>query len=224
MRRTYDFLPEIAPVTYGEIGFSWTATPPDLFSRVVLPDPVTVDAGHYLRAFYELQVYHWPWGSEIIPDPFFPPLGVSGLSSIQAFAGTCTSSVATTGAGNGNPLVEGIDTVTVIKSFLSDNVEPLREAGTYHDPTEGGSQAILSDITKSTYVTDSFYFTLNSVWTPGEFTGTWAQSGITGADAPTGSQLFFGYVFDPPYPVITAGDQVSLTWLFSWGRGFLDSV
>ena len=55
MRRTFDFLAEGAPIIYNEVGLSWTITAGNnLFSRVILPAPVTVPAGYRVRLVYEL--------------------------------------------------------------------------------------------------------------------------------------------------------------------------
>lgn len=55
LRRSFEFGVEVAPVTYREVGVSWTNTPgSNLFSRIILPVPQSVSTGYRVRLVYEL--------------------------------------------------------------------------------------------------------------------------------------------------------------------------
>lgn len=56
IRRTVDHPNETGTVTYREVGMSWSASAGNLFSRVVLSSPVTVNNGEKLRVQYNLYV------------------------------------------------------------------------------------------------------------------------------------------------------------------------
>lgn len=59
MRRTYDFTAETFQRNYTEVGTCWSGTfgtGNTTFSRILLPLPVTVNAGQQLRFVYELQL------------------------------------------------------------------------------------------------------------------------------------------------------------------------
>ena len=73
-RQTYDFAAEVGAVTYNEIGITWSSvTPPAspiLFSRIVLPVPLTLGAGDYARVVYQLSVTISPT-NEVTTTPDF---------------------------------------------------------------------------------------------------------------------------------------------------------
>tara|TARA_R110000851_G_scaffold52364_12_gene124672 strand:+ start:1347 stop:6146 length:4800 start_codon:yes stop_codon:yes gene_type:complete len=56
LTRTFDFYMELQPVTYSEVGFKEAPAARELFSRIVLDDPIRLRAGQYLRLAYQLLV------------------------------------------------------------------------------------------------------------------------------------------------------------------------
>lgn len=221
LRRTWNFGVESTQLTYGEVGFSWTdIVAQGLFSRVVLPDPVTVDAGFYLRATYELQVIHYPWQSSYLTSPVFG-FTDAGFHAIQAFAGTCTSLIATSGSSVGNPFVEGWPTLGNIQAFLSDYTGPLQESGTYSNLGDAPYTNAAVTLTGRPYVENSFVRTMEATFVPGTFVGTLRTQGMTGSEDPYDTELFYVYRYDNPHAV-GINDQVWIVMAFSWARYFYD--
>lgn len=227
MRRTYNFGVESAQATYGEVGFTWSPDAAEpLFSRIVLDAPVTVDAGFYLRAFYELQVTHSPSTPSYITIPIAPNL-TAGVINIQAFAGTCTSYVATNGSSAGTPLVEGLDKVASPKCFISDSQAVIHNFGTFHPPTEDGPNYAEVATTKEPYRDKSFFFVRAATFVPGDFTGLMRLHGLIGSNSVAWNTYFCALHVDYTTAEvdihdITASEQVQLRWQFSWSRYFYD--
>ena len=61
MTRTFDFYMELQPVTYTEIGFKESPASRELFSRIVLENPIKLCPGQFLRVAYQL-IINWEPG------------------------------------------------------------------------------------------------------------------------------------------------------------------
>ena len=227
MRRTFNFGVETAQTTYGELGFTWSDNPAEpLFSRVVLDAPVTVDSGYYLRAFYELQVDHFPDVPSLISVPI-TPITSSAYMCIQSFAGTCTSYVATNGSSSGTPLVEGLEKNQTQWAFISDSQAELQSFGTHTFPMVDGPTIAKKQTTKEPYRDKSFFFVRAATFEPGDFVGLARLYGMSGAGIyASWDQYYVGMKLLPDTPEawmdVTASDQVLVRWSYSWARIFSD--
>lgn len=227
MRRTFNFGIETAPTTYGEVGFTWSPNPAEpLFSRVVLDTPVLVNAGFYLRVFYELQVDHYPDVGTYLTIPLFSMSGAGGVC-IQSFAGTCTSFVSTNGSSSGVPLVEGLEKGAEQWAFISDSQSVLWSFGTHWNPTEDGPTFAKVRSTKEPYRNSSFFFVRAATFTPGVFLGAVRLMGMSGDLLPgSWDQFYIGVNFDPstdPASItLDTTDQLLLRWQYGWTRLYSD--
>lgn len=61
MTRTFDFYMELQPVTYTELGFKESPASRELFSRIVLDNPIKLCPGQFLRVAYQL-IVNWEPG------------------------------------------------------------------------------------------------------------------------------------------------------------------
>jgi len=242
--RTWDFSAESTPVTYSEVGVSWTTstTPNTTFSRMLLPTTLSLDVGQKMRLYYQLHttispmqpvsfsanVNGWPVapatttsGSQCILTLFsnrFPFGGVTqGMSSV-----TSTGTTAISGA-----VFEPITTAYGV--FLSSTSSSLRAAGTGSQTNWCGdvtSADPLGALTRTPYGGSGSF----SVLKYGTFTETQfapqsrlAATGLGGLAAGYGvfgcgpDQCFFVSVFDQNQTK-TDTQQLTLYWRFRWGR------
>lgn len=227
MRRTFDFSVDGAQTTYNEIGFTWSEDPAEpLFSRILLDEPVVVDSGHFLRAFYELQVDHFPDIPSMISVPIMP-ITSTAMMCIQGFSGTCTSYVATNGSSSGTPLVEGLDKNSSQYAFISDSQAELQTFGTYWNPTTDGPTFAKRLATKEPYRGKSFYIVQSATFEPGAFVGLSRLYGMCGNNVPWSWETYYvgmKMLSDTyePYMTVTPNDQVLVRWTYGWGRTFGD--
>lgn len=74
MTRTYDFYMELQPVTYTELGFKESPASRELFSRIVLDNPIKLCPGQFLRVAYQL-IVNWEPGDvpryKVVPSNEF---------------------------------------------------------------------------------------------------------------------------------------------------------
>ena len=61
--RSYNFPVLATDQFYNEVGVGWSTGPGNVFSRILLPSPITVYAGFYLRITYQLTVVYTPASS-----------------------------------------------------------------------------------------------------------------------------------------------------------------
>jgi len=108
-RRTYDFTAETSAsaVNYSEVGVSWAATnyptTNSVFSRVVLPETVSVAVDYKLRLTYDLQITWTPESASYFTMSVSGwPVDAMATQSIQTFL---ASTVDTTGAANAGTAV-----------------------------------------------------------------------------------------------------------------------
>jgi len=106
MRRTYNFAVETQTQSYAEVGCSWDSNPNGaVFSRIVLPQTVSLSPAQQLRLTYDLVVaynYNGPVYKTINISgwPVAPSTTTSGTESIQSFLPPTVDSNGNS-AGNG---------------------------------------------------------------------------------------------------------------------------
>ena len=88
-RRTWDFNYETSSVSFTEVGVGWAASGNNtIFSRVLLPSPVTINNAQKMRLIYELDItvspaISYPPGTPIICINLGLGNGVFGIWSSQ---------------------------------------------------------------------------------------------------------------------------------------------
>jgi hypothetical protein len=91
LRRTYDFTAEIGSIAYREAATCWSLTPNasnTIFSRIVFPSPIVVDAGQQLRFVYELQLLVGPvtpvvFNAAVTGWPVAPSMATNARQQLQ---------------------------------------------------------------------------------------------------------------------------------------------
>lgn len=102
--RTYDFAVEATPKVYAEVGVSWaTSGAGTTFSRIVLPQTVSIDVSQRLRLVYQLSATFTPTASQYVSNavvsgwPVAPATNTNMTESIQQM---WVSSIDTNGTSN----------------------------------------------------------------------------------------------------------------------------
>jgi len=119
MRRTYDFTAETVQKNYTEVGTCWSGafgTGNTTFSRILLPLPITVNAGQQLRFVYELQLTLSPvtpaaLSAAVSGWPVLPSVNTDATQQLELLQMSYVSSsgVATTNNGYANePAASGL--------------------------------------------------------------------------------------------------------------------
>jgi len=91
MRRTFNFLPEVQTQSYTEVGCGWNTNPSyGAFSRVLLPQTVSLSPFQQLRLIYDLSVSYGPFtlitrSINIAGWPVGPSTNTLGTESVQNF-------------------------------------------------------------------------------------------------------------------------------------------
>jgi hypothetical protein len=90
MYRTFIFYMENTPVTYTELGFLESPAASTLFSRVILPTPLSLSAGQFLTVSYQLNVtltpnVATPKITTITGWPILPSITTDGTESLQRY-------------------------------------------------------------------------------------------------------------------------------------------
>jgi hypothetical protein len=187
MRRTMLFTAETIPTTYSEIGFSWGGPGTDLFSRVLLPTPITVDAAYYLLAQYDLTVNYGPMEATYLA---LPVTGIDGNGWMQ-HQNYVLSNVELSGTSSGSAALDPY--WPDMKGWISDSIAPIVAAGSAIARDTGVFAS--NDVAVSSYGTASYLLDKTVVFSPAEYSGTVSSLGWGGQAAPGGvEEQYFTYV------------------------------
>jgi len=231
-RRTYDFPSEAATILYTEIGTSPVVTAnTSVFSRILLPIPITISSSFQLRVIYDLQVTYTPdipryITASISGWPVGPSTNTYATESIQAFLASAinTSGVGDAGGGVLEPFATSDPPGTgYTKMFVCSNTGSLSDFNTTIDRSLVASSAstsdtnvVLSYITKSytLYKVDTFGLNIanqTNIRSMGlgltSFTDSPAQIG----------RYALGVLFNQSQSKANT-QTLSFTWKFSWSR------
>jgi hypothetical protein len=184
MRRTFNFAVESQTRSYAEVGCGWHNTGP-LFSRVVLPQTVSLVPNQQLRMIYDLNVSYGPTGSffksiNITGWPVAPSTTTTGTESLQNFLVPIVDS-------NGNPTGNGPN-----GCYTLDPSATYTPSSTYNYSCYPFS-IFASDVSASVYTGSIGYAT--GVNRPGDYTTIAPTLGnyITGTYTNTKSAYFSIY-------------------------------
>ena len=221
-RRTYDFTAEVGSVTYNEVGVARLSSgATNVFNRILLASPVTVDATFQLRLIYDLQTTWTPatplYNTASIGGwPVAPSTNTIGSESLQVFL---TSIVA---------VADGLSTLTnaIMDPYLTSNVKMwaspsstvLSAFGSAANRTTNGA-VTAADVTKAAYVAGSYYCDKTGTLTVGQINRTDIRSigfgkGTTAYDA---TNQAYAYVFDQPQTKDST-QTLSFTFRTTWAR------
>lgn len=152
LQRTFLFTPEVAAITYTEIGLSdQTVAGPNLFSRILLAQPVSllgpeseIPSGQALQVTYQL-IINFDFGSGpgiFVPGNTSATIGITNLPivfSIWQYAASATqpNHLAVNVTGN-VPVIIGEDLILSGSSYAAYNgTWQILDAVTITDPTHG---------------------------------------------------------------------------------------
>lgn len=152
-KRTWDFSAESGVVTYNEVGVHYdNVNNPTLFSRILIPGGVTLQAGQQLRIVYELTINYgsdsaqvatanitgWPVGGASSTDGQYQLISNQYFSSVLTNGNSSTSS---NGADPNNSKVLHLHTASSFPSF---------------NGTPSGSTYINLSSSRNPYISGSF--------------------------------------------------------------------
>lgn len=163
-RRTYDFTTEVSTANYNELGVGWASSgATNVFSRILLGSPITVDIGFNLRVVYDLVGIFTPTASvfstaSIGGWPVAPAVNTIGSESLQNFL---TSTVNTSGTTTDTSAILDPAFLTTtgpvyVSLFVSPSSSSLSNFATGSDRSTnaGWTTSVMS---KASYVASSYY-------------------------------------------------------------------
>ncbi|MBW7895150.1 MAG: hypothetical protein H3C27_08550 [Opitutaceae bacterium] len=215
-KRTFIFSEEVAPITYNEIGWSWTATPgANLFGMDLISGGVSLLAGQKLKVIVELTLdlspaASTPWSNVITGwsqdgDCSFesvPP-------DINAVGSFVQASGATSNQTFGRSALEPSHTKVVIVSTLSDALVGITAS---QISTTGGIIEKLAP--PASYITGSFSRDFTVQFTDAEANSTAIRSLILGQNSLV---RVFRVLLDAP-ETKDSDHSLSITFTLTWGR------
>lgn len=163
-RRTYDFTTETSTANYNELGVGWASSgATNVFSRILLGSPITVDVGFNLRLVYDLVGTFTPTASvystaSIGGWPVSPATNTIGSESLQNFLTSTVGSTGTTDASTA--MLDPAFLTTAGPVYLSVFVSPSSSSlsnfatGSDRSTNAGWTTSVMS---KASYVASSFY-------------------------------------------------------------------
>ena len=226
MFRTYDFAPLVTTQTFNEVGVGWTSTGvQNVFSRLLLPSPVTVTAGFKLRLAYTLTTTFGPTGSifgaaSIGGWPVGPSTNTNGTQSVQDLLCSYVDD-----AGNSQTSVAVLDPYFISSGntagiFASTNSQSLAPFGSAIDRSVTAVTG--PQMSKASYTNGSYICDKTGTTTPGALSSNTIYSigfGINGGgyNAYASNGQAYCFVFSQPQ-TLTNTQTLSLTFRFAWGR------
>lgn len=191
LTRTFDYYMELQPVTYTEIGFKESPSSRELFSRIVLDDPIRLRAGQYLRLAYQLLVTLEPGGEARYREVPSEGTWFNGTRErIDANTGISTTTNVLTGyeciQGNGIAVVDenGIAIPYDITGLAN---EPFAPGSYMLGPQYGYVNRWKNGDTRLSYPTREYNNDINNPWILGGDQHSPPDWGIKFFDSPTGS-------------------------------------
>lgn len=215
-RRTYDFTAEVGTVVYTEIGISWAAAgSATLFSRILLPLPVTVNSGQQLRIVYQLNVVMTPRTpsaktATISGWPVSPATDTDGDEQLQVH-GVLTYN--TSGIAGGVPTNEPYY-VGVSLIWLTTDSSVLAAFGS---PGNRNTNASSVSLTKQGYTTGNYYVDKTGVFPVGQANRTDWRAICVGYFVVSTLNASFCFLFDQAQTKLNT-HTLTLTFRFSWAR------
>jgi hypothetical protein len=168
--RTYDFSIETSPKIYTEVGVGWSSTvgSATAFSRIVLPQTVSIDTNQRLRLVYQLNVAFSPTASQYVGNaiisgwPVAPSTNTNMSQSIQQM---WVSSISTTGASSPNyAALEPASAGSNCQFFGSTNSQSLVTFGVTPIDRDSNGVAVTANSTLDIYVNGSYTQYKNATW------------------------------------------------------------
>ncbi len=219
MRRTWDFNYETASYTYTEVGVGWGSSGNNsIFSRVILPTPVTIGSSQKLRLIYELDVSISPTAS-YPGTPFTASIAGWGTGSIvygnQSVDAIIMAGVDVNGNGSGYSISEPASTSgpTLFVSNSSSSV-------VYGD--KGGGFADQVGMVADAYVPGSYTLYRNGTFQVNQIPRNDLRTigfglGLIYGSAWAGGHCAYFAVFTENQTK-TNVQTLSLSWVWTWGR------
>jgi hypothetical protein len=234
MRRTYDFSAETSQITYTELGTSWSSTygnGKNIFSRMLLPTPITIDPSYKLRLIYQLQVTFTPesayyFTASVSGWPVAPATSLIATQSIQKFLATSVNTIgATEGFSCLDPASSWDGTNLLCSTFVSPVSSSLANFNSAIDRSSGYSYVqTQANLTIPTYVTRSFTQYKNTYFT--ETQGNMTNLRSIGFGNYAASNNFFPA--QPSYQAFCVlfnesqskfdTQQLHISWVWRWTR------
>ena len=243
--RTFDFPKEVSLTQYTEVGTRYNLGAGSLFSRIVLPNSVSVDVNQRLRLSYQLQVTWQPTQSIYRPNisvtgwPVYPSTNTNGSESIQNFDTNINpaspnpffvSYVLSSGiSSGGNGVIEPVSTPSM---FISTNTQSLQPFGLSFDRTVNSSATV--NLTNATtllpYTSLNFYNDRMATFAVGEANySNIACMGFGYIQSVNGKYPYQGSNTGNPYqaftfifeqPQVKNGTQtLTISWRCTWNTG-----
>ena len=225
--RTYDFAPLGANQTFNEVGVGWASTgAANVFSRLLLPTPVTVTAGFKLRLSYKLITTFAPTGSifgaaSIGGWPVGPSTNTNGTQSVQALL--CSYIDTNGNSVNAYSALDPyfINTTGIYSSiFASTNSSSLAAFGSAIDRSNSAADG--PQMSKAAYTNGSYMCDKTGTINAGAISSNTLRSigfglGGGGFHPYTSNAQAYCFVFDQPQ-TLTNTQTLSLTFRYTWGR------
>jgi hypothetical protein len=230
-RRTWDFAYETSSVTFTEVGVGWPAngntanptfTQANVFSRVVLPNTLSLTSGQKMRLIYELDVAFLPYTAStggfpmtasITNWPVSPATDTGARYNTQYFL---IQEINTNGNAStaGNSVLEPASTPYCFVSTYSSSVLNASGAGTnrqgsYHDYVGIESQDPYTPLSFTRY--KNYTFPTTTVSSNIRCMGL----GYTQGNPATGNAFVVQFNQNQTK---TNVQTLSLTWIYTWGR------
>lgn len=162
-RRSYDFTTETASISYNELGVGWASSgAANVFSRILLGAPISIDSGYNLRLVYDLVGTFTPSASiyttaSIGGWPVAPATNTIGSESIQNFLTTTVGTSGTTDASSGVLDPAWLSGGSFILSvFVSPSSSSLSTFATGSDRSTNAGYTTTA-MSKASYVASSYY-------------------------------------------------------------------
>jgi hypothetical protein len=246
MRRTYTFAAEVSSQSYAEVGCSWDSTANGaVFSRVVLPQTISLSPAQQLRLIYDLVVsynYNGPVTKSINISgwPVFPSTTTSGTESMENFLPpTVNSNGLASGVG---PFTDGLyaldpSSINVVNSvghlspfyIFASTVSASVFTGSIgfgtaaaSRPGDYGNTGIAVSYITGTYtLVKSAYLTIYQATSSNIMTIGFGMDYTLGGSEPVAPYDQNGqcmiFVFDQPQTK-TSLQTLTLGWRWSWSR------
>ena len=191
LTRTFDYYMELQPVTYTEVGFKEAPSSRELFSRIVLDDPIRLRAGQYLRLAYQLLVTLEPGGQARYREVPSEGTWFNGTRTrVDANTNESTTINVLTGyeciQGNGIAIVDE-NGIAIPHDITGVANEPYAPGSYMLGPQYGYVNRWKNGDTRLSYPTREYNNDINNPWILGGDQHSPPDWGIKFFDSPTGS-------------------------------------
>lgn len=231
LRRSFNFPLEASTTTYRELGLSWSSSPGNnLFTRIIFPTAVTVNAGMRARVVYDLTLTFTPAASSVVAAVIdgWPVAPATDTMAAQSLEDWGIASISSLGLTEPYRVVSGVPILANEPSVVPD----------YLVGTDTQALGSPGDLVKNRWAAGSYAAaTLPYAYTTGAFNVV--RTGVVPTGEANGSSIrvfSVGHIISPTdfLPVTTMlFDQaqtksgtffLGISFRLSWGRTIIESV